>query len=172
MHFPLGVFLFSPFFRWIGKRKRVWRPRKRLRAFHEAIQKRECTFPRLLQPGRGCTEPAQPGGSWERWRDLLWLQKGHVCEWQMSLPEGGCVHVLWVCIGPFLKSLVVSFFFFFFFFSSFCKFAIYMEKLKCHSYVYEMLYEMRYAHGILKNSNHTALEKHLASSGRWPGIRV
>lgn len=41
-----------------------------------------------------------------------------------------------------------------------------MEKLKCHSYVYEMLYEMRYAHGILKNSNHTALEKHLASSGR------
>lgn len=121
MHFPLGVFLFSPFFRWIGKRKRVWRPRKRLRAFHEAIQKRECTFPRLLQPGRGCTEPAQPGGSWERWRDLLWLQKGHVCEWQMSLPEGGCVHVLWVCIGPFLKSLVVSFcFFFFLFFLQIC----------------------------------------------------
>lgn len=115
MHFPLGVFLFSPFFRWIGKRKWVWRPRKRLRAFHEPVQKRECTFPRLLQPGRGWTEPTQPRGGWERWRDLLWLQKGHVCEWQMSLPEGGCVHVLWVCIGPFLKSLVVSFFFFFFF---------------------------------------------------------
>lgn len=113
MHFPLGVFLFSPFFRWIGKRKWVWRPRKRLRAFHEPVQKRECTFPRLLQPGRGWTEPTQPRGGWERWRDLLWLQKGHVCEWQMSLPEGGCVHVLWVCIGPFLKSLVVSFFFFF-----------------------------------------------------------
>lgn len=73
----------------------------------------------------------------------------------MSVPEGDCIRILAVCIGWFLKSLVGFF--------SFCKFAIYVEKLKCHSYVYEKLYEMRYAHRILKKktktSNHTSLQK-------------
>lgn len=150
MHFQLGIFFsFLPF---NGKIETVWCPRKRLCAFHEALQTANALF-------RGSPIPTclpRPWPGCERWSSLLWLPEGHPREWQMSVPEGDCIRILAVCIGWFLKSLVGFF--------SFCKFAIYVEKLKCHSYVYEKLYEMRYAHRILKKkktktSNHTSLQK-------------
>lgn len=163
MHFQLGIFFsFLPF---NGKIETVWCPRKQLCAFHEALQTANALF-------RGSPIPTCLPWPWpgcERWSSLLWLPEGHPREWQMSVPEGDCIHILAVCIGWFLKSLVGFF--------SFCKFAIYVEKLKCHSYVYEKLYEMRYAHRILKKKQQKPpttphYKKHLVSSGRWHGTEV